>query len=138
MPQAVQPPHDPVADLLNANGQTIEQSPIKESDLAELLMLVQQDVISGKIAKTVFEEMAAGGKSPKQIVEEKGLAQVSDSGAIDTEIDRVLADHPDEAARYKAGEAKLLGFFVGRIMKATRGKANPKLVNQRLKSKLDR
>jgi aspartyl-tRNA(Asn)/glutamyl-tRNA(Gln) amidotransferase subunit B len=81
--------------------------------------------------------MAAGGKSPKQIVEDKGLAQVSDTGAIDTEIDRVLADHPDEVARYKDGEAKLLGFFVGQIMKATRGKANPKLVNERLKSKLD-
>jgi aspartyl-tRNA(Asn)/glutamyl-tRNA(Gln) amidotransferase subunit B len=127
----------PLLGLLNANGQTIEQSPIKENDLAELLTLVQQDVISGKIAKTVFEEMAAGGKSPSQIVEQKGLAQVSDSGAIDTQIDRVLSEHPDEAARYKAGEAKLLGFFVGQIMKATRGKANPKLVNERLKSKLD-
>jgi aspartyl-tRNA(Asn)/glutamyl-tRNA(Gln) amidotransferase subunit B len=127
----------PLLGLLNATGQTIDQSPVKADDLAELLMLVQQDVISGKIAKTVFEEMAAGGKPPKQIVEEKGLAQVSDSGAIDTQIDRVLAEHPDEAARYKAGEAKLLGFFVGQIMKATRGKANPKLVNERLKSKLD-
>lgn len=127
----------PLLGLLNAKGQTIDQSSVTANDLAELLMLVQKDVISGKIAKTVFEEMAAGGKSPKQIVEEKGLAQVSDSGAIDAQIDRVLAEHPDEAARYKAGEAKLLGFFVGQIMKATRGKANPKLVNERLKSKLD-
>ena len=127
----------PLLGLLKTNGQTVEQSPIKENHLAELLKLVDDEVISGKIAKTVFEEMAATGKSPKRIVADKGLAQVSDSGAIDAQIDRVLAAHPEETARYQTGEKKLLGFFVGQIMKATRGKANPKLVNGRLKSKLD-
>jgi len=126
----------PLLGLLNAQGLSIDQSPIAARELAGLLKLIDEDVISGKIAKTVFEEMAAGGKPARKIVEEKGLAQVSDSGALEAEIDKVLAASPDEVARFKDGNAKLMGFFVGRVMKATQGKANPKLVNQILSRKL--
>jgi aspartyl-tRNA(Asn)/glutamyl-tRNA(Gln) amidotransferase subunit B len=127
----------PLLGLLNAQGLSIDQSPIAARELAGLLKLIDEDVISGKIAKTVFEEMAAGGKPARKIVEEKGLAQVSDSGALEAEIDKVLAASPDEVARFKDGNAKLMGFFVGRVMKATQGKANPKLVNQILSRKLN-
>ena len=92
--------------------------------------------ISGKIAKTVFEEMAATGQDPQKIVEVKGLAQVSDTGAIDQAIDDILSAHPDEVARFQAGQTKLLGFFVGQVMRTTGGKANPQMVNERLKAKL--
>jgi aspartyl-tRNA(Asn)/glutamyl-tRNA(Gln) amidotransferase subunit B len=126
----------PLLGLLNAEGKAIEQSPISAQDLAGLLQLIDEEVISGKIAKTVFEEMAKSAKPAKQIVAEKGLAQVSDSSALEGEIDTLIAAHPDEVARFKAGNAKLMGFFVGQVMKATQGKANPKLVNQILSKKL--
>jgi aspartyl-tRNA(Asn)/glutamyl-tRNA(Gln) amidotransferase subunit B len=127
----------PLLGLLNAEDKTIAQSPIAPKELTALLQLIDDDVISGKIAKTVFEEMAASRKSAKQIVDEKGLAQVSDSSALESEIDTVLMAFPDEVARYKAGNPKLMGFFVGQVMKATQGKANPKLVNQILSEKLN-
>ncbi len=126
----------PLLGLLNAQGKTIEDSPIAATDLAGLLKLVDQDLISGKIAKTVFEEMAVSGQPPKKIVEERGLAQVSDGSAIEEAIQDVLAAHPDEMERYRAGQTKLMGFFVGQVMRATQGKANPKLVNDILKKKL--
>ncbi len=126
----------PLLALLNAENKPIEQSPVSAKELAELLKLVQDDVISGKIAKTVFDEMAATGQAAKQIVSEKGLAQVSDSAALETAVEAVIAAHPAEAERYKAGNKKLMGFFVGQIMKATQGKANPKLVNEILGKKL--
>ncbi len=127
----------PLLGLLNAQGKTIVRSPVSAQDLAGLLQLIDGDVISGKIAKSVFEEMATGGKTARQIVEEKGLAQVSDRGALEAEIDKLIAAHPDEAARFKEGHKKLMGFFVGQVMKATRGKANPTLVNQILSKKLE-
>ena len=126
----------PLLGLLKTEGKTIDQSPISAENLAGLIQLIQEDVISGKIAKTVFEEMAASGKSAKEIVDEKGLAQVSDSGALEDEIEKIISSHPDEVARFKAGNPKLMGFFVGQVMKATQGKANPKLVNQILGKKL--
>ena len=126
----------PLLGLLNAQDQSIEDSAVTPQNLADLLKLIDEGTISGKIAKTVFEEMAATGKPPAEIVEAKGLVQVSDSGAIETAVDQVLADAPDEVERYKAGQAKLMGFFVGQVMKATRGKANPKIVNEILKQKL--
>ena len=126
----------PLLGLLNAEGKTIAQSPVCAHDLAGLLQLMDEEVISGKIAKTVFEEMATCGKNAKQIVKEKGLAQVSDRGALEEEIDKLIEAHPDEAARFKGGNKKLMGFFVGQVMKATQGKANPKLVNQILSTKL--
>ncbi len=123
--------------LLNAKGLTIAASPISPQALADLLKLLAGDVISGKIAKTVFEEMAATGKPARAIVEEKKLVQVSDTSAIDPIVDTLIAKHPDEVARYRGGQKKLIGFFVGQVMKATKGKANPKLVNDILRQKLD-
>ncbi|HMA85202.1 MAG TPA: Asp-tRNA(Asn)/Glu-tRNA(Gln) amidotransferase subunit GatB [Desulfosalsimonadaceae bacterium] len=122
--------------LLNAEGRTIEESPISAVQMAELMQLINDEVISGKIAKTVFDEMVASGKSPKTIVDEKGLVQVTDTSAIEAVVDDVIAGCPDEVASYKAGKKKLLGFFVGQVMKATQGKANPQMVNQILKEKL--
>jgi aspartyl-tRNA(Asn)/glutamyl-tRNA(Gln) amidotransferase subunit B len=123
--------------LLNAAGKTIDQSPIAARDLAQLLELVDRGAISGKIAKTVFEEMAASGKAPRQIVANKGLAQISDSAAIEEVVSKVLTRCSAEVAAYKKGKNKLLGFFVGQVMQATRGRANPKQVNAILKKKLD-
>lgn len=122
--------------LLNAKGLDITESPVSPENLAGLLLLVEKDVISGKIAKTVFEAMAETGKPAKAIVEEKGLVQVSDSSAIDPIVDKILSDHPDEVQRYRDGQKKLMGFFVGQVMKATKGKANPKVVNEILGKKL--
>ena len=122
--------------LLNAEGKTIEESPITAEQMAELLQLINDEVISGKIGKTVFDEMVASGKSPKTIVDEKGLVQVTDTSAIESVVDDVIARCPDEVAAYKAGKKKLLGFFVGQVMKATQGKANPQMVNQILREKL--
>ena len=123
--------------LLNAAGKTIDESPIPARDLAQLLELVEQGVISGKIAKTVFEEMAASGKTPRQIVKEKGLVQISDSAAIEEIVSEVLTRCSAEVAAYKKGKTKLLGFFVGQVMQATGGRADPKQVNAILKKKLD-
>lgn len=121
---------------LNTEGKTIEDSPVSPDQLAELLGLLTENVISGKIAKTVFDEMIKSGKSPKAIVEEKGLVQVTDASAIEAIVDQVIADHPDETARYREGKTKLMGFFVGQVMRASKGKANPQLVNKILKEKL--
>jgi len=123
--------------LLNAAGKTIDQSPIPARDLAQLLELVDQGVISGKIAKTVFEEMAASGRPPRQIVKEKGLVQISDAADIEEIVSEVLARCSAEVVAYKKGKTKLLGFFVGQVMQATGGRANPKQVNAILKKKLD-
>ncbi|MCP4747573.1 MAG: Asp-tRNA(Asn)/Glu-tRNA(Gln) amidotransferase subunit GatB [Desulfobacteraceae bacterium] len=122
--------------LLNAEGKSIEDCPIAPKDLAQLLKLLDEGAISGKIAKTVFEEMSSTGKPPKQIVEEKGLVQVSDTSIIEKEIDAVIAANPNEVERYKDGQKKLIGFFVGQVMRATKGKANPKMVNELLMKKL--
>jgi len=122
--------------LLNAEGKSIDQSPISAEALAELIGLIEYGVISGKIAKTVFGEMAATRKAPKVIVEEKGLLQVSDTSAIEPVIDRIIAANPVEVEKYRAGNAKLFGFFVGQVMKETKGKANPQMVNELLKRKL--
>ncbi|UCD77542.1 MAG: Asp-tRNA(Asn)/Glu-tRNA(Gln) amidotransferase subunit GatB [Desulfobacterales bacterium] len=122
--------------LLNAMDKTIRESPVSAENLAGLLELVQAGVISGKIAKTVFDEMAQTGKAAQQVVEEKGLVQITDTDAIDDVISKVVTDNPKEVEAYKKGKTKLLGFFVGQVMKETRGKANPKLVNEILKEKL--
>jgi len=123
--------------LLNAEDKAIADSPVGPENLADLLALIEEGVISGKIAKTVFDDMARTGKSPKQIVEEKGLVQITDTGAIDEVVAKIISNNPKEVAAYKSGKTKLLGFFVGQVMKETRGKANPKLVNEILKKKLE-
>jgi len=123
--------------LLNAQEKTIEDSPVSAVDLARLLALVDKGVISGKIAKTVLAEMAQSGKTAKQIVAEKGLVQITDTGALEDVVLKIISGHPKEVNAYKNGKTKLLGFFVGQVMKDTRGQANPKLVNEILKQKLE-
>ncbi len=114
----------------------ITEWPVAAAHLGGLIALIDEDAISGKIAKTVFEEMVASGGAPRAIVEARGLRQVSDEGPILAAIERVLAAHPDKVADFRAGKDKLLGFFVGQVMKATEGKANPPLVNRLLSAKL--
>jgi aspartyl-tRNA(Asn)/glutamyl-tRNA(Gln) amidotransferase subunit B len=115
----------------------IRKCPVTPTHLAEMLKLVDNKTISGKIAKTVFEEMYATGKMPEVIVKEKGLIQISDTGQLEEIIDQVMANNPGPLAQYQAGKTKTFGFFVGQVMKATKGKANPQLVNKLLKKKLD-
>ncbi len=116
----------------------ISAFPVKPKALAEMIQLITDGTISSKLAKTVFEEMRKTQKSAKQIVEEKGLVQITDTGAIERVVDEVLAANPKEVERYRQGEEKLIGFFVGQVMRATRGKANPQMVNQLLRQKLSR
>ncbi len=104
--------------------------------LAELVNLITEGVISGKIAKQVFAEMLENGGTPKQIVEEKGLVQISDSRAIEQAVADALSAHPAEAERLRNGEGKLIGFFVGKVMQASRGKANPKMVSELLQKQM--
>jgi aspartyl-tRNA(Asn)/glutamyl-tRNA(Gln) amidotransferase subunit B len=128
-----------VAELfgaLNRRGESIDQSPVSPAAAAELLGLVADGTISGTIAKQVFEIMLETGHGAGAIVDERGLKQTSDTGAIDSEIDKVLAANADKVAEYKSGKQQLFGFFVGQTMKAMAGKANPKLVNERLRAKL--
>ena len=128
-----------VAELfgaLNRRGESIEASPVTPAEAAELLALVADGTISGTIAKQVFEIMLESGDPPSKIVEERSLKQTSDTGAIDAEIDKVLAANADKVTEYKAGKQALFGFFVGQVMKAMQGKANPQMVNERLRSKL--
>lgn len=122
--------------ILNEDGRTFEQCPVAPDRLVEMLKLIADGTISGKIAKTVFSEMYETNNPPLQIVKERGLTQISDSGEIERSIDDLIARHPKEVERYRAGEEKLIGFFVGQVMKATKGKANPQVVNDLLKKKL--
>ena len=122
--------------LLNEENKSIEESPLKPEQLVGMLRLIENGTISGKIAKTVFEEMYKTGEDAEFIVKEKGLVQISDAGEIEKIVDAVIAKNPKEVARYKAGEEKLLGFFVGHVMKLTKGKANPQMVNELLRKKL--
>ena len=122
---------------LNEKGITVDESEVSAADVAELIKLMQDGTISGKIAKQVIPEMVETGKAPKVIVEEKGLVQVSDEGAIESVVDEVLAANPQSVADYKGGKGKAIGFLVGQVMKATKGKANPGIVNKILKQKLD-
>lgn len=122
--------------LLNVNGLEITQCPIQPKQLAELLGLIDKGTISGKIAKTVFEEMFATGKDAETVVKEKGLVQISDEGAIAAVVDQVLEANPKSVEDYKAGKTQAIGFLVGQVMKATKGKANPEMVNKLLREKL--
>ena len=128
-----------VAELfgaLNRRGETIQSTPISPEEAAELLKLVADGTINGTIAKQVFEEMLTTGVAPGEIIEARGLKQTSDTGAIDLEIDRILAANADKVEQYKAGKEALFGFFVGQTMKAMAGKANPVVINERLRAKL--
>jgi len=121
---------------LNEKNLEITESPISAGNLSKLINLIKDGTISGKIAKTVFEQMMEGDKDPKKIVEEKGLKQDSDPKALEALIDKVIDDNRDKATEYKSGKVKLFGFFVGQVMKISGGKANPQLVNEILKKKL--
>ncbi len=121
---------------LNKDHRDITDCPVSPEDLAALLSMIEKGTISGKIAKTVFAEMYSTGKQPGKIVEEKGLVQVTDRSEISKIVDQVLAETPRQIEEYRAGKRKLLGFFVGQVMKKTQGKANPKLVNEILREKL--
>ena len=121
---------------LNEKNLEITESPISPGNLSKLINLIKDGTISGKIAKTVFEQMMEGDKDPQKIVEEKGLKQESDPKALEALIDKVIDDNRDKATEYKSGKVKLFGFFVGQVMKVSGGKANPQLVNEILKKKL--
>ncbi len=125
-----------VLRALKEDNREISDCPVTPRLLTGMLKLVESGAISGKIAKTVFDEMYKTGKEPSKIVEEKGLLQVSDTGAIEKIIDEVLAANRDKVEEYRGGKEKLFGFFVGQIMKASKGKANPAMVNEALLAKL--
>ena len=121
---------------MNRTGRTIEDPPVSAAALGQLLDLMADSTINGKIAKEVFEAMVETGKGPAAIVDERGLRQVTDTGAIDAAVDAVIAANPEKVAEYRSGKDKLFGFFVGNVMKAMAGKGNPALVNAALKAKL--
>ena len=130
-----------LSSLLNKEGLDIEQSPVTAEQLGGMILRIKDDTISGKIAKMVFEAMAAGEGSADEIIEKKGLKQVTDSGAIEAMLDEVLAANAEQVEQYRASDeakrGKMFGFFVGQAMKASKGKANPGQVNQLLKKKLE-
>lgn len=122
---------------LNKAGKDITESPVTPENLAGLIGLITDNTISGKIAKDVFDEMFESGKDAKDIVEEKGLKQITDTSAIEAIVDDIIANNQGQVDQYRSGKTGLIGWFVGQVMKATQGKANPGAVNQILKSKLD-
>ncbi len=122
---------------LNAVGKDIVDTPVSADGLASLISKVQSGEISGKIAKMVFEQMFETKKSADDIIREQGLVQISDAGALEPVVLRVIAANPEQVASYKAGKTKLIGFFVGQVMKETQGQANPGLVNELVKKLLD-
>ncbi|QZZ20674.1 Asp-tRNA(Asn)/Glu-tRNA(Gln) amidotransferase subunit GatB [Leptothermofonsia sichuanensis E412] len=127
-----------ISAYLNSNSDvTIATLPLQPAELAELTTLIERGTISNKIGKDILPELLEKGGSPKKLVESKGLIQISDTGVIETAIDEVLAAHPKELEQYRNGKTKMLGFFVGQVMKQTGGRADPKLTNQLLARKLN-
>ncbi len=125
-----------VIRVLNERKIDITGFSIPAKNFADLLNLIHNKTISNNIAKTIFEEMLKTGAAPKSIVEQKGLAQISDAGAIESIVDKVIAENPKQVEQFRGGKDKVLSFFVGQVMRATRGKANPEIVNKLLKEKL--
>lgn len=125
------------AKKLNEEGVTADQAPIRPADLAGLLKLIAKGTISGKIAKKVLPEMWSSGKSADEVVKEQGLVQITDTGAIEEIVKSVIAANPQSVADYKAGKKKAIGFLVGQVMKQTKGRANPGVVNQLLTKNLE-
>ncbi len=121
---------------LNKEGKEISESPVSAKNLAQMINLIKDGTISGKIAKTVFEEMVKHDGDPSKIVEEKGLKQTSDPNEIENTIDKILSSNQDKVQQYKSGKEKLFGFFVGQVMKEMKGKGNPGMINDILKNKL--
>ena len=123
--------------MLNKKNLDIKNSPVSADNLGKLVDLISKDVISGKIAKDVFEIMVETSENPEDIVEKRGLKQVTDTSFIEAIVDEIIANNPDNVASYKAGKTNLLGWFVGQVMKQSQGKANPAMANKLLKEKLD-
>ena len=121
---------------LNRSETPAAESPVSAQALGGLIDLISDGTISGRIAKDVFAELFESGRSADDIVEEKGLRQVSDTGALEAAVDQVMAENPDRVADFRGGNEKLLGWFMGQIMKASQGKANPQMVNELLRKKL--
>ena len=126
-----------LSGLLNNAGIEIQDAKVTSAHLSELIQLIKNQTISGKIAKSVLPDVFETGKTPKQLVEEKGLSQISDASAIESIVDQAIEENPGPAQDYRDGKQKAIGFLVGQVMKATRGKANPQMVNQLLQQKLD-
>ena len=122
--------------LLNASGEDIEQARVTPKALSQLIDLIDDNTLSGKMAKDVFQEMYDTGKSPPDIVKEKGLSQITDTDEISAVVDEVVSQNPQAVEDFSSGKAQALGFLVGQVMKATRGKANPAKVNQLLKERM--
>jgi aspartyl-tRNA(Asn)/glutamyl-tRNA(Gln) amidotransferase subunit B len=126
-----------LSGALNKADLDISQSPVSAEQLGSILQRIDDKTISGKIAKTVFEALWAGeGKDADEVIDAKGLKQVTDTGAIEAMIDEVLTNNPDQVQQYRDGKEQLFGYFVGQVMKASKGKANPAQVNEILKQKL--
>lgn len=123
--------------VLNRSGEDITESKVRPAMLAELVNKIASGEISGKIAKSVFSEMVETGKRPADIIKEKGLVQISDDSAIIPIVEQVLASSPESVAQYRSGKTNVFGFFVGQVMKATKGQANPEAVNRLLRERLD-
>ena len=122
--------------VLNKKNLAISQSPVSPKNLSSLIKMITSGKISGKIAKDVFEKMQDNDKDPHQIVEQEGLIQQSDPKELEKIISEVLSKNQDKVTQYKSGKEKLFGYFVGEVMKISKGKANPQLVNEILKTKL--
>ena len=122
--------------VLNKQNKTINDSPVSSINLAKLINLIKNGTISGKIAKTVFEEMIKKDIDPEKIVKDKGLKQQSDPKELEKIISKILENNDDKVKQYKSGKEKLFGFFVGQVMKETQGKGNPNLINDILKKML--
>ena len=123
--------------LLNEDNRDVKDCPISPNGLADIIKMVKGGQISGKMAKEVFEEMYKTGKTASDIVKAKGLTQISDEGELAKIVEEIVKNNPDNVAKFKAGKTTVLGFFVGEIMKATKGKANPQVINKLLKEKLE-
>ena len=123
--------------ILNKKNLTIDESPVSHDKLGELIDNIESGKVSNRLAKDIFEEMCETGKSPSDIISEKGMSQISDEGELEKLVNDVLSANPENVEKYKNGKDKLFGFFVGEAMKLSKGKANPKLLNELLKSKLN-
>jgi aspartyl-tRNA(Asn)/glutamyl-tRNA(Gln) amidotransferase subunit B len=121
---------------MNANDVEVQQLNVTPEGLGNMIGLIEKGTISIKIAKKVFKEMLEHGGDPVKIVEEQGLVQISDEGEIGRIVDQVLAENPQSVADFKAGKEKAIGFLVGQVMKASKGKANPQMVNQLIRERI--
>jgi aspartyl-tRNA(Asn)/glutamyl-tRNA(Gln) amidotransferase subunit B len=117
---------------LNKEGLEMSRCPISPENLAGLVKLIDDGVISGKIAKTVFDQMFSTSATPESIVESRGLKQISDSGELKKVVEQIIASNPEQVQAYRDGKTKMFGFFVGQVMRATEGKSNPQMVNELL------